>query len=157
MKSVIILSAIVISAAGCVPTKTAQIDSLNWLMGTWESKTAKTSIYETWTKASNKELSGKSFMLKGNDTSILETVRIVRERQQLYYIPTVSNQNNNQPVRFKLKTMTNNAFIFENMAHDFPQLISYTKINADSIVAIISGTKNGRKREVQFPMNRIRL
>jgi hypothetical protein len=46
--------------------------------------------------------------------------------------------------------------IFENPAHDFPQFISYTKITTDSLVAEISGTKNGQARKQRFPMKRIK-
>jgi hypothetical protein len=77
-----------------------QIKKAEWLIGTWESKTTRGSIYERWRKASNIEFSGRSFMLKENDTIVFETIRLVQEHDSLFYIPTVKNQNNNLPVRF---------------------------------------------------------
>lgn len=45
--------------------------------------------------------------------------------------------------------------VFENPMHDFPQIISYTKITCDSLVAQISGEKNGQERKQAFPMKRV--
>ena len=37
-----------------------EIKNAQWLIGTWENKTSKGSIYETWIKVNENELSGKS-------------------------------------------------------------------------------------------------
>lgn len=39
-------------------------------------------------------------------------------------------------------------------AHDFPQRISYTLIHKDSLLAEISGTRNGIAQRKLFPMKR---
>lgn len=127
-----------------------------WLIGTWENKTSKGILYETWTKISDKEFLEKSYLLRGKDTVILETVRLVQEQNTLFYIPTVKNQNDNLPVRFALKTISDRQIVFENAQHDFPQVISYTKIHADALVAEISGIKNGKERKETFPMKRVK-
>ncbi len=127
-----------------------------WLIGTWENKTTKGSLYETWKKANDNELSGKSYMVKEKDTVVFENIRIIQEQDGLFYIPTVKNQNGDLPVRFAIKTISETVMVFENSRHDFPQVISYTKINADSLVAQISGTKNGQARKQTFPMKRIK-
>lgn len=127
-----------------------------WLIGTWENKTSKGSIYETWGKVSGHEFSGKSYIVKEKDTIIFENLRLVQEQGGLYYIPTVKNQNEGLPVRFAAKTVSAAQLIFENPKHDFPQIIAYTKIGADSLVAEISGTKNGQVRKQRFPMKRVR-
>ena len=44
--------------------------------------------------------------------------------------------------------------VFENPEHDFPTKITYKKINADSIVAEISGNRNGKQASELFPMKR---
>lgn len=51
--------------------------------------------------------------------------------------------------------MSETQLVFENLKHDFPQIISYTKVTSDSLVAEISGTKNGQKQKQIFPMKRI--
>lgn len=127
-----------------------------WLLGTWENKSSRGSIYETWTKVSATEMNGKSYALKDLDTIFYETIKLVQEPEGLYYIPTVKNQNDMLPVKFTLKSISESAMIFENPDHDFPQMISYSLIEPDSLVAEISGIKNGKLRKQQFPMKRIR-
>ena len=136
--------------------ETNDIKKGEWLIGTLENRTPKGSIYETWSKTSDNELSGKSYIVKEKDTIVFETIRLVQEQEGLFYIPTVKNQNNSLPVRFATKTISETQLIFENPQHNFPQIISYTKISTDSLVAEISGTKNGQERKQTFPMKRVK-
>jgi hypothetical protein len=70
-------------------------------------------------------------------------------------IPSVKNQNRGLPVRFALKIISDTEPVFENLRHDLPQTIGYTKINTDFLVAEISGTKNGLERRQSFPVKRV--
>lgn len=133
-----------------------QIESARWLVGTWENKTPRGSVFETWNKVNDNELSGKSYVLKEKDTIVFETIRLVKEESGLFYIPVVKNQNEGMPVRFSATTMSANQLVFENQQHDFPQVISYTKVGSDSLVAEISGTKNGQARKQTFSMKRVK-
>jgi hypothetical protein len=126
-----------------------------WLIGTWESKTKRGIMYEHWRKIADTEFAGKSFMLKDNDTIVFETVRLVQERDSLFYIPTVKNQNNDLPVRFASKLITADKMVFENPKHDFPQIITYTKIGSDSLRAEVSGVANGQQRQQTFKMRKV--
>lgn len=132
------------------------IKKAGWLIGTWENKTQRGSLFETWSQLNENEFSGKSYMVKDKDTMLFETIRLLQEKEQLFYIPVVKNQNDGQPVRFALKSISENALVFENPAHDFPQVISYTRIAPDSLLAEISGTRNGQLRKQSFPMKKIK-
>ena len=135
---------------------TNDINKTEWISGTWENKTKRGSIFETWSKTTENELSGKSYMVKGQDTIVFENIRLVQEKEGIFYIPVVKNQNEGLPVRFVAKTISDTKLIFENIEHDFPQIISYTKMSSDSLVAEISGTKNGQVRNQTFPMKRVK-
>lgn len=132
------------------------IKKAEWLIGTWENRTSKGSIYEMWSKTNDNEFSGKSYMVKEKDTIVFENIRLVQEQGGLFYIPTVKNQNYGLPVRFTAKSISETKLVFENSQHDFPQIISYTKINEDSFVAEISGIKNGQERRQSFSMKRVK-
>jgi len=67
----------------------SDIDNAAWLIGTWENKTPRGSIYETWSKASDNELLGKSYVVEQRDTIVFETIQLVQEPNGLFYIPTV--------------------------------------------------------------------
>lgn len=106
---------------------------------------------------------GKCYLLqlrveskKEKDTIVFENIQFVQEQGRLFYIPTVKNQNNGLPVRFSSKTISETQLVFENPEHDFPQIISYTKISADSLVVEILGTKNGQETKQNFPMKRVK-
>lgn len=131
------------------------IDKATWLIGRWENKTIKDNLYETWQKVSANELSGKSYYLKGGDTILYETVQLLERENKLFYIVTAKNQNDELPVSFGSVTVTNDLLIFENKAHDFPQVIKYHRVNKDSLTAEISGTSKGQERKQMFPMRRI--
>ncbi|WP_439507028.1 DUF6265 family protein [Sediminibacterium sp.] len=154
-KTVLAIFSVIIFCSWSLQPKN-EIKNAEWLIGTWENKTPNGSIYETWAKVSDVELSGKSYMLKEKDTIVFETIRLIQENNNLFYMPKVKNQNDNMPVRFKAKTASNNELIFENPNHDFPQIIAYSKINANALVAEIAGTKNGKERKQIFPMSRVK-
>ena len=126
-----------------------------WLIGTWENITPRGSIYESWSKVNEQEYKGMSFMLKEQDTIVFENIRLTCEKNQLFYIPVVKNQNGGEPVRFTSKEITEDRLVFENLAHDFPQMIAYTKIGSDSLFAEISGIVKEQKRKQGFPMKRV--
>lgn len=134
----------------------SQIKKAEWLTGTWENKTSRGNLYEEWKKINNYEFTGKSYMLKEKDTIVFETLRLVAEGNTLFYIPTVKNQNDGKPVKFALKTLSDTQMVFENPQHDFPQVITYTKIRPDSLVAEISGSRNGQQRKQVFPMRKVK-
>lgn len=141
--------------SACASEQPRGINDAAWLIGTWENKTPEGSVYETWRKKNDHEYWGTSYLLKGKDTVVLESLRLVEEQDGLFYIPTVADQNNGQPVRFDCKTNSGSEITFENPRHDFPQLISYKKLNNDALVAKISGLENGQKHEQSFPMQRV--
>ncbi|MBL7711788.1 MAG: hypothetical protein JNL13_04965 [Chitinophagaceae bacterium] len=131
------------------------VQPANWLRGSWVYHGARGPVYECWTRVSDTGLSGKSFMLKSGDTVVLESIYLLSEQGTLYYIPAVTRQNRGLPVRFTAKAVSPGKLVFENPAHDFPQCISYTLITPDSLLAEISGTRNGTAQRKLFPMKRV--
>lgn len=157
MKLTLLIATCVFTLFNCWITDNGKIEKAAWLIGTWEQKTDKGPVYESWQRISNVELSGKSFMTKDKDTIILETIRLTQEQNGLYYIPTVKNQNTGLPVRFVLKSLSDKQMVFENPRHDFPQIISYSRIGTDSLIAEISGAVNGQLRQRYFPMRKVNV
>lgn len=142
--------------SACTSTNNDDITKAEWLMGTWENKTERGSIYETWSKTTNGEFSGRSYTVKGKDTIVFEHIQLIQGQDSLFYIPTVKAQNDGLPVRFAGKSISEQKLVFENPNHDFPQVITYKKVNADSLIAVISGIRNGQEDEQIFPMKRVK-
>jgi hypothetical protein len=132
-----------------------QTTAPEWLAGAWESKTASGIIYEEWKKVNSNTFTGRSYMLRDRDTIVLENIQLITKDNVLTYIPTVKGENNDQPVIFPLISRSAKKIVFENKSHDFPQVISYTRISKDSLLAETSGTSRGVIRRQSFPMRRI--
>lgn len=132
-----------------------QPDLPGWLLGSWEQrKNTTANLLETWIKKTDDELTGKSVKINGRDTILLETITMVRSKDSLFYIPTVSNQNQGKPVKFYCSRRQDSLLVFENPQHDFPQQISYKLITKDSIMATISGLYKGQQRSNHFYMKK---
>ena len=147
---------ITVAFFSCTEEQTSDIKKAEWLIGTWENKTSEGSMFESWHKKNDQEFLGKSFMISEGDTIVIETIRLIEENETLYFIPTVKDQNEGKAVRFKVKLIDEHKMIFENKSHDFPNLVSYTRVSSDSLLAEISGMAEGQKKVMTFPMKRIK-
>jgi len=156
LPQILILCIAAISVMSWAYAEKQPLDIASWMLGTWENKTERGSIYESWSRTGVNALSGKSYKLNQHDTVAFEMISLVREHDKLIYIPQVSDQNDGQPVRFASTKITPDVLIFENPEHDFPQVISYTRVTTDSLVASISGMRNGEERKILFPMRRVK-
>jgi hypothetical protein len=129
---------------------------INWLLGSWENKSKKGFMNESWEKSSDSTFAGRTFFVEGKDTVMSEKISIAETVKGFFYSPAVSNQNAGKEVNFKMTTLNDSVMVFENAGHDFPQFIVYKKINNDSLLAEISGAQNGRVHTESFPMRRVR-
>lgn len=133
------------------------IADLKWLAGKWQQTIKEGTLFENWTMASADSMAGVSGLINGKDTLITERIALTLRDGEIIYSPTVSGQNNNQPVPFKLTRSTADSFIFENPTHDFPSVISYVRINTDSVIATISGNPGGKPMSESFYLGRVSL
>lgn len=126
------------------------------LSGLWQAHNSETYVYEEWSKPANGVMYGKGYVLNESDTIMNERIELKKIGDSVFYIPTVVGQNNNQPVRFKLISNSDSAFVFENPDHDFPQRITYRFIGKDSITARVQGIINGEPRSEELYYSRIK-
>lgn len=139
------------SAAGL-----SKIKQMDWVIGKWENNAGDGSFHEIWTKTNDTIYSGRSFMIANEDTVFSESISLELKQNELFYIPTVSNQNNAKPIEFKFIAIENNEIIFENKEHDFPQRIIYKQLAPDSLYARVEGNDKGKFRKEEFLMKRSR-
>ncbi len=132
----------------------SEIKKANWLIGSWQNISENEISTEIWKKINDSTFAAKSFVIVKNDTVFSESIRIEQRGHSLFYIPTVKEQNQGQAVEFVLVRSNTDQLVFENSKHDFPQKISYKKITNDSILAEISGIKEGEPKNILFPFTR---
>ncbi len=147
----IFLSAITIIYFGNSYCQTSNVNDdfkkLDWLLGTWIRTNANPgrNSNERWIKLSSRELQGFGLTMKGQDTALLEKLKLIIKENAIYYVADVPE--NKQLVYFKLTEISENAFSCENPEHDFPKRISYQK-DGDKLKATISG--NGKSVDYFF-------
>lgn len=131
------------------------IEKADWLLGQWSAASPGRQLLETWEKLDDSTFAGSGYLIKGADSTLLESIRLEQRNGRLFYVPLVKGQNNEKPVRFALTRANAQQLVFENPAHDFPQQITYTRISKDSLLAEISGIVQGATKSRRFPMRRI--
>ena len=139
---------LVAASAGASP-----FDKLGWMQGCWMATGAEKGTVEQWTSSEGGSMFGLSRTVKGGKTMEFEFVQI-REvaRGQLAYIAQPSGL---PPVTFPLARQDGGAFVFENLAHDFPQRVIYRPDGAQGMMARIEGMSKGKLKGIDFPMQRI--
>lgn len=126
------------------------------LEGVWRMETKKGFMYEEWKKMDKNHLQSRGYMIRGVDTINTERVSLTRTKENIFYTPTVENQNDKKPIAFKLTSSTGNVFVFENPEHDFPKRIVYNLVSTDSLHAYIDDGKEATKKIQYFYFSRIK-
>lgn len=156
-KFLLVLSLIIVIASCNNKKVKNKLQSMEWLLGSWQMNTDKGMLYEEWVKENDSLFSGKSFMAINADTIILEYINLQLANNDLFYIPIVLNQNGEKPVLFKLTDKRENKYVFENKQHDYPQKIVYNQISKDSFNAWVEGNKEGKYIKKDFKMTRSKI
>ena len=125
-----------------------KLQNLQWLAGNWQIQTKNGVLVESWEMLNDSSFTGQSFLLKADGSKqILENIELVYRLNEVFYIPTVEDQNNHQPVKFKLTVYNEKAFTAVNNGHDYPKRIRYTLQGTDSIHASID---DGNEKPIKF-------
>ncbi len=131
------------------------LTDLEWLKGTWIQETRESKTFENWIFISEHTIEGASCVVSNasNDTIFSEELRIIKMGDEIFYIAKVSH--NDYPIPFKLITSQSQTLIFENRNHDFPQKITYSLINNDSLTAAIEGSENNQFKRIVFQYKKL--
>ncbi len=130
------------------------IKTLSWISGCWQqSGTNGRLIDEQWMTPRGETMLGMARTVRGDSLVEYEQLRIFQRAGKAVYHAMPSGQ---PPADFTAAAVSDTMVVFENPQHDYPQRIIYRKRGADSIVARIEGTENGRFRGIDFPRARAR-
>lgn len=123
-----------------------------WLEGTWIDeatfgfKQPPQHLHETW-KVYPDSISGIGYNVQGGDTNVTERIAIMVVNDKLTY---VARPNNQAMVTFTLQSSSNNEWVFENKANDFPQRLIYKKLPNDSLSVTLEGIQNTIERSIDL-------
>ena len=74
-------------------TSNGKMNHLEWIIGSWSNISPKGQLYENWVKTNDSVYTGNSFMVVKNDTVFSEMISLENRNGQIFYIPTVKNEN----------------------------------------------------------------
>ncbi|MGV9004292.1 DUF6265 family protein [Flavobacterium sp.] len=134
--------------------KYEMLEELSWLIGNWSNKSDDGLLVENWKRANDSTYVGKSFYIRATDTLHNESIVLVQNEDNLFYIPTVKGQNNDESISFKLVEKDEKSFIFKNNSHDYPQIIEYKKVSASQLSAVVTGTQQGKTTSDTYVLNK---
>jgi hypothetical protein len=137
------------STALLFPGDCTKLESLNWLLGGWESASGKNVVIESWQKISPQTFEGKGQTASKatNKVALKESLRLVEMSGEVFYLAKVGH--NPYPVPFKLVECGKDFAFFENTTHDFPNRIEYRLINKNELVVSVKNNK-GKGFKINF-------
>ncbi|GGF04093.1 DUF6265 family protein [Flavobacterium limi] len=153
----ITLIALIVIFVSCQKKETAERDKIkkaDWLIGNWENTSPDGVLTENWKKVNDSTFNAASYFIKGKDTIHFENIVLAQKGEKLTYLATVKGQNDNKTVAFPSTSETDTKLIFENLQHDYPQKITYTKGANNTLTAEISGKLNGKQTTERFIMKK---
>jgi hypothetical protein len=115
-------------------TRQDPLARVGWLAGCWESRNGGQVIMEMWSPPAGGLMVGASRTVAGGQARAWEHLRLRSDGEALVYTAIPSGQTETD---FRSTAITDTSFVVENPEHDFPQRITYTRINADSAAALV--------------------
>ena len=132
-----------------------KLDQIKWMTGEWVMNTGDMKFIEHWQPVSNTHWQGGGYGITATgDTAFSEVLQISVKNDTVWYLPTISHQNEGKQVKFACTELNNNKAVFENKLHDFPQHIVYNKTSDSTIYAYVEGIQKGRLRKEEFNFKR---
>jgi hypothetical protein len=150
----IVISALVASVlVAARPDSTHQegpLSRVRWLAGCWELQRGQRTVVEIWSRPNGNMMIGASTSAAAGTVREFEHLRLTAEGDSVVYTALPSAQ---QQASFR-GTASDSGFVVENLQHDFPQRIAYTRRGADSLVARIEGPGPNGTRSVSYAYRR---
>ena len=139
--------AVLVFTFSCLQNNTENLpDALKQIAGTWQLDDSNT--FEIWENKGT-FYAGRVIKIKNQDTLLVESLRILSLRNEIYFEATVPRQNQGEPILFKLTEAGTSHFQFENPDHDFPKKITYSFPHRNKLIAAISGNNKQAKLNYQ--------
>ncbi|HRH66903.1 MAG TPA: hypothetical protein PLU53_11440, partial [Bacteroidia bacterium] len=102
-------------------------------------------------------LYGQGLEIIKGDTVFREKLAILADGDSANYIATIPNQNDGQPVWFRLTSISDSGFVCENYLHDFPRVIRYTLEGPGVLVIQLEGIVDSLPKSQELILRRAKV
>lgn len=126
---------------------------LGFLQGCWATEGAEAGSVEQWTSAVGGVMLGMSRTVKGGKVRAFEFMQLREDEPGK--LTFVAQPSGAAPTTFALLRQSETEYVFENLAHDFPQRIMYRRQGENTASARIEGKSKGTLKGIDFPMKRV--
>ena len=151
MRHGLLAIAIALGSNGAVVAQPAGIQRVAWLQGCWEAVSPERTIEEQWMAPRGGSMVGVGRTVRGDTLVEYELVLIREQGEQLAYEAHPSGQ---PTAVFLSRGVSDSSVLFENLEHDFPQRVGYSRSGSDALLAWIEGAQQGKVRRIEFPYRR---
>lgn len=143
LAAIIIMSSLLPAAAFAFSDAT---EMPGWMTGAWGHEDKEGWADEYWTPPRGDMMIGASRSGTGETLEFWEQMRIHKEDDGAVVLWAVSGDQ--KPVRFVATASSENAIVFENADHDYPQRIHYWREDNElkAEISLIDGSKPGQFR-----------
>jgi hypothetical protein len=136
----------------CLSAAAADLKDLAWFSGPWVLTKGERTVEEMWLAPSGGAMIGAGRTIRNGKMTEFEFLRIEQRGEELFYI---AQPNGRPPTEFKAVKVSADEVTFENLQHDFPQQITYTRKADGSLTARVQGPgKNGKPMSFSFEYQR---
>ena len=149
-----ILASTLLVLAGATTAAPDPLAPFAWLQGCWgASGGAGPGSGEQWTSSAGGAMLGMGRTVRNGKMLDFEFFQI-RETAP-GKVGYIAQPGGAPATTFLLVREDGTEFVFENLAHDFPQRIIYRRAGDTAMNARIEGTVKGKSKGIDFPMKRI--
>ena len=129
-----------------------RIGDIGWLAGCLEMKSANRVVEEHRMAERGGTMLGMGRTVGARGLADYELTLIKQDGSRLLFEAHPKGQSS---ATFAARTATADSVVFELPEHDFPQRVGYRRVGADSVLAWVEGTMNGKLRRIEFPYARV--
>ena len=145
-----VLSAALLASHPAPTVQEGPLSRVRWLAGCWEIQRGQRIVVEMWSRPNGAMMIGGSSTTNAGVVREFEHLRLTAEGDSVVYTALPSGQ---ALTAFR-GTASDSGFVVENLQHDFPQRIVYTRRGADSLIARIEGPGPNGTRAISFGYRR---
>lgn len=134
---------------GCGPSQSAS--TLHWLDGHWGTTAGDLRTEERWAVTPDGDLLGTGRVQREGRLVFAETLAITQGAgDQLVYTAWPTGQD---PVAFPMESSAPYSVTFANLTHDFPQRITYSRLDRTTLKVELTGVESGAPRTEHWTLN----
>jgi hypothetical protein len=128
-------------------TNAPTLAGLSWLEGSWVQRGKKVENEEHWIAPKGGMMLGLNRTTREGGKTSFEFFRIEQTTNGLSYFASPQGR---AATEFRLKELTADRVVFENLNHDFPQRIIYWREGESTLHARIEGSIKGKERKEEW-------